>query len=136
MEWLYNWLQAFVDWLFGLLSAFGELIANLIGDFLGLIAGLLFWVFAWVFESFDAILRRIFWHLKDILIDLFQFLPVPDWLGTIQAKWSAIPWSTISYYADPFEIDYGLTLIFSVTALKFGLRYLPFLGRAFMSPST
>lgn len=136
LEWLYGWLEACVDWLASLLIDFGKLIANLLGDLIGLIAGLLFWVFAWIFQYFDVILRRIFWHVKDILIDLFQLLPAPDWLGTLQAKWAAVPWSTIGYYAEPFEIDYGLTLILSVTALKFSLRFLPFLGRAFMAPST
>lgn len=136
LAWLYGWLEAFVDWLAGWLADLGKLIANLLGDLVGLIGGLLFWVFSWVFQYFDVILRRIFWHFKDIIVDLFQLLPVPPWLDTLQAKWNAVPWSTISYYAEPFEIDYGLTLILSVTALKFSLRYLPFLGRGFMAPST
>lgn len=132
---MFAWFEAFVAWLHNWLQELGELITQLTGELVGLAAGLVFYVLAWVIAALDPIFRRIFWHVGNMFADLMSLVPAPAWLSALQAKWDAVPWSTIGYFADPLQFEYGFTVVFASMLLKFGLRWLPFVGRAFRAAS-
>lgn len=113
-----------------------QLIADVLGSLLGAMAALLSDLLVWVLAAVNPIVRRVFAAGAEAFGEVIALLPVPDFISGFQAKWNAVPWATLSYFLEPFEVEYGFIIITGAAVLKFGLRVIPFVGVMFRSPST
>lgn len=68
--------------------------------------------------------------MSDFAADLLEAIPVPDFLQQLPSNMSAIPASAI-YFATPFELKYGVTVISAAIIARMLLTLVPFVGDMF-----
>ena len=79
----------------------------------------------WLQDEFKAF---FLWVLDSIMLGLakiIELIPVPDFLENLHAT-TLNP--TVSWFLQPFEIQFGLIAIVSAYIARFILRRIPFIG--------
>lgn len=91
-------------------------------------------LFDWLGEAYDAIIeffkelpKWVFSELVDGFVEFFNSIPVPDFFATAAGAFGNIPPSVV-YFAQPFNIGYGVTMILGAYLLRFIVRRLPIVG--------
>jgi hypothetical protein len=139
MDWLANLLSAIWDqytvyqsWLFE--KQMGVLVDALKLP-LVLLYKLIIQLFGIMWDLWGDGIKAVAYNQAVQVAAAFESLPVPQALQDFPANWAAVPWSQMSFWLAPFEIGYGATVIVGGQALKFVLRWIPFVGAAFRVPS-
>lgn len=117
-DWVYKFSQDFAAWF-----------VKLFADLLGKLIALLLDVFMWVLDFLGPIVRIALLQLSVGVSGILAQVPVPSFVFDFQSKWDAVPWSTIGFFLAPFQVEYGFTVVFAATLLRFVLRIVPFIGR-------
>lgn len=125
--------QSFTDWLGAFLNGFYALYLQLIGQLLGIFFGFVWFLLSWLLGALGYLFKHVSMGFARAFGELMQFVPVPPFLDALQGTWTSIPWANLSYFAGIFEIGYGLTVISTSYVIKFGLRFIPFVGKGFRS---
>lgn len=91
-------------------------------------------LFDWLNDAFDSIIEFfklfpewIFEHLVDDFIAFFNAIPVPDFFAMAANAFGNIPDSVV-YFAQPFHIGTGISMILTAYFLRFVIRRLPIFG--------
>jgi hypothetical protein len=79
----------------------------------------------WINEKIDAVFETWGNQVFDLPTAIASSIPVPDFLLTMTPV--VIP-STVSYYAQIFEIPLGITIMTAAFLARFALRRIPFIG--------
>ncbi|MFT0211207.1 hypothetical protein VQ643_01145 [Pseudomonas sp. F1_0610] len=100
---------------------------NAIAEFFGKI-------FDWLNEAYESIINFfkelpewIFSEFADGVVEFFNAIPVPDFFKDAGSAFSNIS-GDIAYFAEPFAIGFGVTVILAAYLLRFILRRIPFIG--------
>jgi len=128
-------LADLINWLAELVSVVFDWVAAIVGWVTKTLWESLVWVFDWIWENFEPLLVAIADGVAGVIIAAVSALPVPEALGTLQTVWNGVPWGELGFFLAPFEVEYGLAILFGTRALKFSLRWVPWLGRAFQAAS-
>lgn len=91
-------------------------------------------LFDWLGDAYDAFIEFfkqlpewVFSELIDGFIEFFNSIPVPDFFITAANTFNNIP-PEVVYFAQPFHIGYGITMILGAYLLRFLVRRLPIFG--------
>lgn len=91
-------------------------------------------LFDWLGEAYDAVIEFlkqlpewVFSELVDGFIEFFNAIPVPDFFATAANAFGNIP-PEVVYFAQPFNIGYGVTMILGAYLLRFIVRRIPIFG--------
>lgn len=79
----------------------------------------------WLKDEFKAFFIWLYDCLLSGLAKIIELLPVPDFLANMHS-FVMTPW--VSWFIQPFEIQYGLTVIVSAYVARFILRRIPGIG--------
>ena len=79
----------------------------------------------WLAEEIKQIVLSMLNLLADGFLYLIQRIPAPDFLQDMPSY--TIP-PEMSYFLQPMEITYGMTVVTSAYILRFTIRRLPFIG--------
>lgn len=124
LEWSYKIGQNNLVWL-------NEKFGQILGWFLSFFA----WLFSWIVAHVEPMFRAFAWGILEGVVALVGYYEPPAVFNQFNQNWSAIPWSEINFFLGPFEVVYGFTVIMSVVTVKFVMRWFPYFGAAFRSPS-
>lgn len=105
-------LQAFANWLKGILSGIWEWAVALVQDLVEWLEAAVYWVVAFILEIVAAILSVI---------------SVPSWVSSANGVLSSISGS-VGYWVEPFNIGSGVLIVLGAYAIRFGIRRIPFIG--------
>lgn len=79
----------------------------------------------WLADELKAIWLWIYDGILSGVATLFESVPVPDFLQNMQSY--ELP-SSVAWFAEAFNIPYGLGVIVSSYVARFILRRIPFIG--------
>jgi hypothetical protein len=79
----------------------------------------------WLSDELKAIFLWILDSIMSGLARIIELIPVPDFLENMQAQ---VMTPTVSWFLQPFELQYGLSVIIGAYAARFILRRIPFIG--------
>lgn len=115
MEWIKGKIQTIINFFKSIWDAFQRL-------------------FDWLGEAYDAVIEFfkqlpewVFSELIDGFIEFFNSIPVPDFFATAANAFGNIP-PEVVYFAQPFHIGYGVTMILGAYLLRFIVRRIPIFG--------
>lgn len=90
--------------------------------------------FDWLNDAYDSIIQFfkdlpewIFSKFADALIAFYQKIPVPEFFNSAANAFSNIP-AEVVYFAQPFQITYGITVVLGAYLLRFITRRIPIIG--------
>ena len=81
-----------------------------------------------LFKFFDYLKAIALWFVEtmlDGLLFMFQMVPVPDFMQNLPSY--TLP-SSMAYFAQAFELQFGLTTIVTALIIRFIIARLPFIG--------
>ena len=91
-------------------------------------------LFDWLGDAYDAFIEFfkqlpewVFSELVDGFIEFFNSIPVPDFFQSAANAFGGVPASVV-YFAQPFNIGYGVSVILGAYLLRFFVRRLPIFG--------
>lgn len=91
-------------------------------------------LFEWLGDAYDALIdffkdlpEWVFSKLVDAVVEFFNSLPVPDFMANVSNTFNVIP-PVIVYFAQPFNIGYGVTVVLGAYLLRFIVRRIPIIG--------
>lgn len=91
-------------------------------------------LFDWLGDAYDSIIEFFkqlpewtFSKLVDGFLSFFNSLPVPDFFATTANAFSNIPESVV-FFAQPFHIGAGVTMVLGAYLLRFIIRRIPLFG--------
>ncbi|MDY0205105.1 MAG: DUF2523 family protein [Pseudomonas sp.] len=91
-------------------------------------------LFDWLNDAYDAFIdffkqlpAWIFENLVDDFVSFFNKIPVPDFFATAANAFGNIPESVV-YFAQPFHIGTGVTMVLGAYFLRFIIRRIPLFG--------
>lgn len=79
----------------------------------------------WLSDELKALWLWLYDGLLSGLAKLVEILPVPDFLSNAQVVSIS---STVSWFVEPFNFKYGLSIIVGAYIARFILRRIPFIG--------
>lgn len=78
----------------------------------------------WLADEISLIFLNIFNSILEGLVYILSLIPVPDFL--LNTSFTLPP--SIAYYAQTFNISFGIGIIVSAYTFRFLLRRIPFIG--------
>lgn len=81
--------------------------------------------FSWLIDLLLWVPQKLYGLVLDALATVFEAIPVPSWAASI--SFAGID-NAIAFFAEPFHIDLGLTVVAGATLTRFLIRRLPFVG--------
>lgn len=91
-------------------------------------------LFKWFQDSFNWIIDFVkdfplwlFWKFAEAVVTFFHAIPVPSFFSTAAGAFSAIPPSVV-FFAQAFEMSFGISVVLSAYVLRFVIRRIPFVG--------
>jgi len=91
-------------------------------------------LFDWLGDAYDAFIdflknlpEWLFSKLTDAFVSFFNSIPVPDFFATAANAFSSIPDSVV-FFAQPFHIGAGVSMVLGAYLLRFIIRRLPVFG--------
>jgi hypothetical protein len=139
MQWLYDLIVQFGQALINVYDVLFTQFWSLFADVLKLPAALAYKMILGLWEPaqrlMDPLARALIDNFVEKVSAMMADVPVPDALANFNSQWAAVPWSQMAFWLEPFQVPYGLTVITGAQISKFTLRWVPYLGRAFMAPS-
>lgn len=131
--WLLTMFEESWETLVVALTGLYKLLLDVFGQILGYFVAFLWYVIAWLLTALDYILRHISAGFVEAAGNLLHMIPAPDFLNSVMSTWNSIPMDQFAWFANMFEVGYGLTIVSSAYVIKFGLRFIPYAGAAFRS---
>lgn len=91
-------------------------------------------LFDWLNDAFDSIIsffkelpEWVFSNIADAIVDFFNSIPVPDFFLSASGAFNVIP-PEVVYFAGPFNIGIGVSMVLGAYLLRFIVRRVPFFG--------
>lgn len=78
-------------------------------------------------DFFKDLPAYIFDKFADGIVSFFASIPVPEFVSALPNVFSSIP-AEVIYFAQPFNLGYGLSVVLSAYLLRFIVRRIPFIG--------
>lgn len=85
-------------------------------------------------DMLDALVDALLWvplKLWELLLDglasVLESIPVPEWASGLSGLAGNIP-SSVLYFAEPFNLGYGIAVLTSAYGIRFIIRRLPVIG--------
>lgn len=127
--------EAFTGFLQDILTLWLDFFTGTLGWLWSKLFAVMAYMWDWAWSNFSPILKAWAYEQAVATGQMFEALPVPQVLQDFPAQWAAVPWASIGFWIEPFQIEYGATVILGVQLLRLTLRWIPFLGRGFMAGS-
>lgn len=81
----------------------------------------------WFFDFLQWLPKKIYAEVMDGLASFIEWIPVPNFINEASSAFSGIP-SQVMYFADIFELNFGITVVLAALSLRFLIRRIPFIG--------
>lgn len=92
------------------------------------------WTWEEILDDLKSDLSDLFWESMESVIelgaDILGLIPVPTFMENLADVIGDIP-DSVMYWIEPFEIDYGLSVVMAAVTARMLLSLIPIVGGAF-----
>jgi len=81
----------------------------------------------WLKDLLESFFLYCYQLLLAGLSNLIDLVPVPDWALNLPQLFIQIP-SSVIYFANMFDMGFGMSVVFSALGIRFLIRRLPVIG--------
>lgn len=81
----------------------------------------------WIIDFIKDFPLWLFGKFAEGVVTFFNAIPVPSFFATAAGAFSGIP-SSVVFFAQAFEMGFGVSVVLSAYVLRFVIRRIPFIG--------